>query len=177
MESEHVAITNLQHQIDLAYETAERFAADAGLNKKQSLQLRLLAEETLGLAMQIFGTAKISFWLDGDGSGFRVHLKTTKYLEGERKTELLSVSTTGENEAYKGFMGVIRGLFADPRELVSPWSLTDYRASLQSRTKEDTMSRQAAGDLERSIVANVADDVVVSMKDDVIQMVITKRIA
>lgn len=174
MESEHVAITDLKHQIDRAFEVLDIFVFDARMDDKDAMKLRLLCEETLGLAMSIFETAHLSFWLSGDAKKTFVHLKTIKYLENAQKQKLLSVSTTGENVAYRGFMGKIHSLFANPAELSSKWTLKDYRESLKSRAHEDEDAKQAAEDMERSIVANIADDVEVSMMDDMVEMVITK---
>lgn len=175
MESEKVSISDLEGQIQRAYDVTETFAFDIRLLGKNALRLRLLAEETLGLATQIVHTAHIRYWLDGDAKECHLNLEAKKKLENQEKQELLSVSTTGENTAYRGVTGKIKSLFLKPEELSSPWTLTDYKKMIQDHEHKDPFEHLNPEDLERSIVASLADEVTVSLHGEDILMVVTKR--
>ena len=58
------------------------------------------------------------------------------------------------------------------------WSLQGYKESLEDASGEQEgtgKSKEAWDELEKSIVANIADDVVVGVKKDRIDMTITWR--
>ncbi|MBR1559460.1 MAG: hypothetical protein IJ646_04380 [Clostridia bacterium] len=55
------------------------------------------------------------------------------------------------------------------------WSLQQYRAGLESDRARDKDASAAWDELEKSIVANLADDVVVGVKGDRAELVIVKR--
>lgn len=55
------------------------------------------------------------------------------------------------------------------------WTLEQYKTSLEQGKLSDDALENAKNDLEKSIVANLADDIVVGVKGDRIELVITKR--
>ena len=55
------------------------------------------------------------------------------------------------------------------------WTLEQYRENVEKGKLSADALEQAKEDLEKSIVANLADDVVVGVKGDHIEMVISKR--
>ena len=56
------------------------------------------------------------------------------------------------------------------------WTLESYRANLQENHDSDAAADAAWDELEKSIVANLADDVVVGVKGDCIELVIVKNL-
>ena len=113
--------------------------------------------------------------------------------------ELLSVSSTGKNESAKGLMGRLRDFFDqsvddDVASITSPlvmpdmfeqtsmtsldweWSMIKYVDVLSAKVKEDDPAAKEAWDeLEKSVVAHVADDVKVSIKGRTVEMTIIKK--
>lgn len=63
----------------------------------------------------------------------------------------------------------------DLYDLTPVWTLEQYRANVEKGRLESDALEQAKEDLEKSIVANLADDVVVGVKGDHIELVISKR--
>jgi hypothetical protein len=63
----------------------------------------------------------------------------------------------------------------DLYDLTPVWTLEQYRANVEKGRLESDALEQAKEDLEKSIVANLADDVVVGVKGDRIELVIAKR--
>ena len=191
---------------------AAKFAADnyawhAGLDKRDTLRLNLLVEETLGMVKAMVDDFYGRLWFSGDDSTCEIHLEATANMDSGRKQKLLSVSSSGRNAAAKGFMGMLGdvisgalhnighavdtayGQSAMSGNLIAPagvgnpnlydltpvWTLDQYRANVEKGRIDSDALEQAKQDLEKSIVANLADDIVVGVKGDRIELVITKQ--
>ena len=191
---------------------AAKFAADnyawhAGLDKRDTLRLNLLVEETLGMVKAMVDDFYGRLWFSGDDSTCEIHLEATANMDSGRKQELLSVSSSGRNAAAKGFMGMLGDVISgalhnighavdtaygqsamsgnliaqsgvgNPNlyDLTPVWTLDQYRANVEKGRIDSDALEQAKQDLEKSIVANLADDIVVGVKGDRIELVITKR--
>ena len=131
-------------------------------------------------------------------------------MDYSKRQDLLSVSTSGKNEAARGIMGKIRELFEvgvqnyqeinklqmdygvnnslaygsmgiDPSNAMSQavftWSLQQYRTSVSDSMSDSEAAEEAWDELEKSIVANIADDIKVGIKQDVVEMTIYKKFA
>ena len=102
-----------------ALNEVEKFAAYVGLDNQEALRLRLLAEETMGMVAAITHDFIAEYWLEKDEEGVcSVHLKAQTPMSMEKKEQLLEVSTSGKNEAAKGFMGKIRNIFQNGITLI-----------------------------------------------------------
>lgn len=70
-----------------------------------------------------------------------------------------------------------------PRGVVLPtaissgcvWSMEEYRKDVEKAENTDKTAKESWDELEKSIVANIADDIRVSMKGATVEMVIKKR--
>ena len=185
----------------------ENFAWQAGLDKRDTLKLSLLVEETLGMVKVMVDDFYGQLWFSGDASACAIHLEVTANMDSDRKQELLSVSSTGRNAAAKGFMGMlgdvisgalhnigravdsaygesaVSGSVVAPAGLGTPnlydltpvWTLEQYRENVEKGRLSADALEQAKEDLEKSIVANLADNVVVGVKKDRIELVIEKK--
>ena len=206
MQTDKIMVYSNGTGMDAALKEAERFAGYQDLDHKSTLRLRLLAEETLGMVKAITGAFNAKFWLEKEGDECRIHLEADTYMDDEKKQELISVSSSGKNEANKGFMGMIKNLFLSAYKGLSEanesqldfggstvmfgtlgmrevdamsnlnfeWSYMQYREGLEESRQGDSAAEEAWDELEKSIVANIADDVRVSVKGDIVQLVITK---
>ena len=175
-ESEKVVIRNVETDIKRAYEVMEHFIFDIDLGKKNALRLRLLGEETLDMTKTITeNDGVIIFWLDGNDQECRINLHMNTALSSDDEEKLISLSTTGENAYKRGFMNKIRSFFVERRNNNAAWSLEEYRNELAQKKEEDIYSQEAWEDLERSIVANLADSIEVGVKSKEVMLVITKR--
>ncbi len=204
MRSDTVRITNDGAGIPAALAQAEAVAACKNLAKKDGVRLRLLAEEMTGMFRAVAGKAEADFWIEDDQKGvYTLHLTSGIALDAAAKEKLLSVSTTGENAAEKTFMGKMRALFTRAAGAVDTvygvydtgwyipnpgaaamsnmaeleaerWSLNQYRASLEQKKKEKA---EEWDELEKSVVANLADEVEIFLRGRRAEMVITKKFA
>lgn len=176
---------------------SEKFALYSELDKKQTGRLRLLAEELVGMLPELLGFSSGEFWIEGDGKAFELHTKLLPNvsLTAERREKILSVSKSGKNFAAQGIMNKIRlaaefmmidyndasnALPADmdfysvgscslPMFSSMAWSLNEYRAKSEGKKGE------AWDELEKSIIANIADDVLVAVRGSAVEIIVKKH--
>ena len=113
VETDKIRIDQQEDGIRAALTETDSFIRYTGLTGKKAIHLRLLVEETLGMVRMMAGDFDASFWLESDGGEYRVRLAATTLMNKEKKSDLLSVSTSGRNAFAKGFMGGIRELIED----------------------------------------------------------------
>ena len=175
--SEQIKITDPENEMKKAYEAVDAFIEEAGITDKSALRIRLLAEEVLRLARSIIGCEEKSFRLEGDNRVVHICLDAANKIEKSRQMELLSVSTSGENIGAGGFFDKLLSLFTSDEYSDTVWSLKDYEDEIRRRKDEDRFSQEAWEDLERSIVANLADDIEVGIGRKDIRMIVTKDLS
>ena len=185
----------------------EKVTAYNGLEDKQALRLRLLAEELCGMLPGLVENFSGEFWAENDGDNYELHVELkAEDMTLELRDEILSVSKSGKNAAAIGVMGKIRAIaetmllsaadssvpipadeyydyngfnmgfgYIDPTlscksGYVYSWSLCNYMTAVEEKEKD------AFAELERSIVAKLADDVVVGVRGRNVEIVVKKGI-
>ena len=190
MKSDTIHVLNDGTGIEAALEQVEKVAAFKGLNEKDSRHLRLLAEEMLGMMQALTGRKEADFWLDDEEKIFRLHLKMLVIMSANMRQKLLAVSSTGTNEAAKGVMGKLRSLFERMSEPADDNMVFSYAAGMcllddatssgywsLNRYKESIKGQEEPWDeLEKSIVANLADEIRIAIRDNSAEMIIYKAI-
>ncbi len=176
MRSDIIYVTQKTKRLPVALETADAFARKMGMNRKQTVRLRLLTEETIGMLREMAGDYRAELWFEGENKLCELHLMIDTQMDADKKADLLSVSTTGNNESVHGFMGRMRNMIENmmlgkpetaSRGNTAAWSLSDYRKRLESGEESEEWD-----ELERSIVANIADDILVGVEKNSVSMVI-----
>ena len=179
---------------------AEKVAVYNGLDKKSTLRLRLLAEEMICMLPQLLIYGKGRFWIENKGSSYELHLSVTPYdMNASDRDKILSVSKSGKNAAVKGIIGKIcasveimlenkaklavtdpYGFYAMGAASIDPitdemaWSLMNYINAFDSEEEKQNRS-EAWDELEKSIIANLADDVVVGVLNGKVDIVVKKK--
>lgn len=187
---------------DLAMNTARKFATYNEISGKAAMHLRLLTEETISMVHGILEDFTGDLWLESEetkiGLVCRICLSAEKQANKVQEAHILSVSTSGRNESAKGILGKIREIFrrslqaesdADEEKMRSMadawmdggipgadyapsdskyWSLQLYKKSLSGGKTEEW------DELEKSIIANLADDVKVWLYPDSTMIVVEK---
>ncbi len=202
MKSDIIKITPTGEGVEEALIETEKAAAFRGLDHRQTLRLRLLAEEMTGMLKTIVGPTQLRYWVESDGNAFSLHLAANTAMNSELRRELLKTSTTGENAAAKGFMGRLRDIFtrladsdavaAIPYEYgYSYVDVTGFDASMDmspnamlygwslnaykaavEEHREETPEQW--DELEKSITAKLADEVKIFIRGNTVEMVIEK---
>lgn len=198
MRSDTIQVTNTGKGFAEALEQAERVAHFKGLDEKSALHLRLLTEEMMGIMRTLTGEKEAEFWIDDEDGAFALHLKADAFMNSKMRSELLDVSKSGKNAAAKGVTGKLRDLFErfmEPQNVgadgdvllmmdhtfasaefgvvpipdVSQWSLKSYKQAADGR-----VSSEAWDELEKSVVAKLADDVRIGIAGPHVEMTIIK---
>ncbi len=197
MKTSEVIINSNGDGMEKAIEETQRLAEESGLTHKEQIRLRLLSEELFGIMKGATGEAEGSYYVEREGKSFEIHLVSDVDLTKEMKLTLLSVATSGENDAVKGFMSKIKDMIgtamlpADDAisrmssglmSMGSPssfrtgetyeWSMRQYKSGIQNA--EGKEAEEAWDELEKSIVANIADDVKISITGYTVKVVISK---
>ncbi len=206
METNKIAVNDHGIGRTQVFSELEKFAAYQELTRQETLRLRLLAEEMLGMLGGIVGEYGAYFWMEGERKKVTLHLDAYVELDVEKKKELLTVSSSGRNVAARGLMGRIREMVEDlllhyddvsryasdncmtmlpddDRGMVtagmdwtnSRWSLDRYRLAAEAHHPADGEPEDDWDELEKSIVAKLADDVQVGIHSDKVELVIKKK--
>lgn len=204
MKTDTIAISSQGTGMQDAFAVTEKLGLDCGLTKKDNLRLRLLAEELVGMLRGITGDVAADFFVEQEGKEFKLHLQSNVAMNRELRDKLLDASSTGENAAAKGFMGKLREMIAvtllpDSRNMSlltglsigymttsDPmlgtigvdsylWTMSKYKSEVESNHFEDGEKAEAWDELEKSIVANIADEVSVSIKGSFVEIIIFKK--
>ncbi len=201
MKTDVIHVSSSGKGMNEALAQAEAAANYKSLSKKDAIRMRLLAEELLGMFRSIAGKTEADFWVEDDNKSFELHLISDTQMTTDKRKKLISVSTKGENAAAKGVMGKLRDLFAkavEPDDDNSPsyfmggwmapnlgsssmpvmgevgaelWSLNQYKLSLKNKQE----NKEEWDELEKSIVASIADEVKIYIRGENTEMVIFKK--
>lgn len=194
MKSDVIVVANNGAQMEKALEQVEKVAVYKNLSHKNALHLRLLAEEAMGMLRSIAGDVKGKFWIEDDNDLFELHLQVKTDTDEKQRKQLLSVSSSGKNEAARGIMGKIRSFFApedglpmffDASMIDSPseysymaWTMSEYEKQVRINVEKKQRGAEEAWDeLEKSVISNIADDVKVSISGRDVEMIMYKKMA
>ena len=199
MKTDVITVSSKGSRMETALNQAEKVAVYKELTGKNALQLRLLTEEMMGMMRSITGESEGKFWIEDENDVFQLHLQVVTRMDSGKRDRLLSASSSGRNESAKGLMGRLRDFFdrgadEDLASFSSPlilpamydmstsptldweWSMTRYEEALTPYVKrEDRQALEAWDELEKSVVARVADDVKVAIRGRTVEMTILKK--
>lgn len=204
MKTDICTISSDKETFGAIFAEVEKSAEYNKLPKKQALQLRLLAEELVGMLPELLEVGSGKFWIENEGNNFELHAS----IKAERlsmfdKEDILSLSKSGKNAASKGIINKIRlvaegmldgyleaskvsggGEYYDFYDMgvcaanayddrwLHAWSLSSYK-----ECADDNKDSDAWDELEKSIIANLADDVIVGVIGRNVDIVIKKNFA
>ena len=190
---------NGTRDLEAILKESERVAEYNGLSHKQALQLRLLCEEIDGMLPNIVDDFEGELWIDFEDGVCKVNVSVQfPEVNADKKAELISIAKDQKNAAAVGIVGKIRNaienFFLDedmmtavtistrPYSLATGysdgvdydylWRLEEYRKSVK---KEEQV--EAWDELEKSVIASVADDVIVGVRGKRAEIVIMKKFA
>lgn len=202
MKTNEIYVSNDGEGWDEVLNETEKYAEYQNLGKKDKIHLRLLAEELLGMVKSIAGRFYAYFWIEDDDDAYYIHLKAKVNMDGEIRDAFIEASTSRKNAAAKGIMGKLKDIFqsywigSKDAGLVTPtgyysgfsgyssyetetlgsanmWSLSTYKNTVKENKKENDLDQW--DELEKSIIANIADDVTVGIDGDYVEMIITRK--
>lgn len=167
----------------------ERVALFCKLKLSDAMKLRLLAEEMLLLTERLLRASESEFYVENDGTKFSLCLNVRAMMDAAQKEKLLSVSFTQQNAANKGILGKIGAVFESmlvgtelPYDMnydaytaaamgdghyTALWSLQSYQKTVSEEKKQEDWDG-----LEKSIIANMADDVTIGVRWNRAEMIV-----
>lgn len=199
MKSNVCKIENGTRDLEAILKESERVAEYNGLSHKQALQLRLLCEEIDGMLPNIVDDFEGELWIDFEDGVCKVNVSVQfPEVNADKKAELISIAKDQKNAAAVGIVGKIRNaienFFLDedmmtavtistrPYSLATGysdgvdydylWRLEEYKNSLKQEEQVE-----AWDELEKSVIASVADDVIVGVRGKRAEIVIMKKFA
>ena len=199
MKSNVCKIENGTRDLEAILKESERVAEYNGLSHKQALQLRLLCEEIDGMLPNIVDDFEGELWIDFEDGVCKVNVSVQfPEVNADKKAELISIAKDQKNAAAVGIVGKIRNaienFFLDEDMMTAvtistrPYSLAtgysdgvdyDYLLRLEEYRKSVKKEEQveAWDELEKSVIASVADDVIVGVRGKRAEIVIMKKFA
>ena len=183
MKTDVIRVSSKGNQIEKALAQIEKIAAYKELPPKNTLHLRLLTEEMMGMMRSITGETEGEFWVEDQDGEYQLHLRVRTRLNADEREQLLAASSSGRNESAKGLMGRIRDFFdwssdedlgtmtsslmlpdmyvhSSSPALDMEWSMVRYESALSGRiAHNDAAAKEAWDELEKSVVAHIVKNV------------------
>ena len=198
MISDKCKIENGTRDLDAILKESKKVAVYNQLNDKQTMQLRLLCEELDGMLPNIIDEFDGELWIEFSNGVCKVTAELCfAEFSSEKKSELVNIAKDKKNAYAVGLVGKIRSvledLFLDKDAVYSyntstlfnygieysvgmeysayTWNLGKYKEAVKEENKTEW------DELEKSIIANLADDVTVGVKGRQAKIVVTKKFA
>ena len=203
MRSNVCKIENGVKDLNAILKESEKVAVYNEMTHKQALQLRLICEEIDGMLPNIIDDFSGDFWIDFEDGLCKVNVSLRfEEFTAEKKEGLVSIAKNKKNAAETGIVGKIRSALEDVfltddsfeggdmslesryfvtefydtvdhysgMEYASFWSLNRYRSSVKKEKKVAEWD-----ELEKSVIASVADDIIVGVKGKCADIIVVKK--
>ena len=199
MRSNICKIENGTKDLAAILKECEKVAVYNELTHKQALHLRLICEELDGMLPNIIDNFNGDLWIELEDGVCKVNV-SLKFDEftAEKKSELVGIAKNKRNASAVGIVGKIRSAiedlflnedtisgfeiaansfhyateYYDHRDYSGLWTLDQYRSSVKNSSKAEDWD-----ELEKSVIASVADDVIVGVKGKKADIIIIKKFA
>ena len=200
MKSNVCKIEKGTRDLDAILKESERVAEYNGLSHKQALWLRLLCEEVDGMLPNIIDDFDGELWIDFEDGECKVNISIQiPEFNSEKKEELIGIAKDKKNAAAVGIVGKIRDAienffldevkidawalsssavlgfgtgYSEGVDYTYLWTLREYKNGVEKEEKAE-----AWDELEKSVIASVADDVIVGVKGRKANITIVKKFA
>ena len=178
---------------------SEKVAIYNEFTHKQSLHLRLICEELDGMLPELVGNFEGKLWIEVENDVCLVRASIElNSVTSKKKEQLINVAKNKKNAAAVGIVGKIRSamenFFLDYDESDAAfmtsnfmdmhssydmsldyayyWNLCEYRNTVRNEEKKEEWD-----ELEKSVIASVADDITVGIKGNKAEITIMKKLA
>lgn len=199
MKSNVCKIENGTRDLAAILRESEKVAVYNDLTHKQTLQLRLICEEIDGMLPNMIDKFKGNLWIEFENGVCKVNISLRfDEFTADKKEALVGISKNQKNAAAVGIVGkirsaienvfldedAVRGFDMSTEAFYSTteyyghmnysciWSLDQYRSTIKKKEKS-----AAWDELEKSVIASVADDVIVGVKGKQADIIIVKKFA
>lgn len=170
----------------------DRFCEEDNITGKTKLHLRMISEEIMEVLPKILSFCDGELWLEHIKEFVEIHVAIyADRPDKEYRDRLQALIGHHEKKGVSGIMNRILNEAAKRMEKITLhekdfrdsdyWSLLGYKEELQSvddmiPTVRDGKSTDKITELERSIIANMADDVIVKVRGPLVDIIIKKKV-
>lgn len=199
MKSNVCRIENGTKDLSAILRESEKVAVYNELTHKQALQLRLICEEIDGMLPKIIDDFSGDFWIEVEDGVCKVNASIElESFTADKKQDLIGLAKSKKNAAAVGIVGKIRSTvenwfldeenlknlaitsdsyrmatgYGDDKNYSYYWSLDQYRNDVKKSEKVE-----AWDELEKSVIASLADDVVVGVRGKNADIIVIKKFA
>lgn len=185
MQSNVCKIENGIRDLGAILKESEKVAVYNELNEKQTLQLRLICEEIDGMLPKLIDEFEGAFWIDFQDGVCKVNVSIQfNEFTTKKKKDLLSIAKNKKNASVTGIVAkigaIIEEFFLEPSNVNTlcmmsdsyHWSLNQYRVEVKKEKKAEEWD-----ELEKSVIASIADDIIVGVKGLKADIVVVKKFA
>ena len=192
-------IENGTRDLDAILKECQKVAVYNELSHKQGLQLRLLCEELDGMLPNIIQEFDGDLWIEFTDGVCKVKLSIEfEKFTSEKKEKLVAIAKDKKNAAAVGIVGKIRSaiehyfldeevqqayamstsamhleaVYFESVDYSYFWSLEGYKNTVQKEEQNEDWD-----ELEKSVLASVADDVIVGVKGTRADITVIKKFA
>lgn len=203
MKTEKIHLTNDIEVLKSAYEQLDEKIEALELEKKDTLHIKLLMEEAIGVVKQLATDFEADVWTEEYEDICSVKVVGSTKMNADKKYDMIALSKNRKNAMAVGFMGKIKDIIetgmlnydsimklqqdfngvavnfggmgaCSDVSLATHlgastgfmWSMDGYKDALNDGLKENDGMKAAWDELEKSIVANIANDVIVGVQKD-----------
>ncbi len=188
MQTDKLTISKDRQQIKEALDKVELIAQYAGMDRRESANMCLLAEELILSVQNILDQYEGKLWVSTDERRFEIHIQIEAYTDTADKEKFLAISKTGENTKPKGFLGRISmaldNIFSADSDYGLSYSMDmlgcdlDYMGAHPNgyyftyRNYKDEMAARPAEQkdelegIEKAIIESIADDITVTVRSN-----------
>ena len=205
MKTDKIHVNHKGDGLEDVLKEAEKFASYEKFSSKEAMHLRLLCEETIGLIKEITGEYEAFFWMDDekkvsiyldimtymDRAKRRELLSVSstgknflaKGIMGKIK-EVIDYTLLADDPTSPDYNTILQmGLNTIPYDIQAAnpaagyqiWSLSQYRDQIGEHRDDSEETDDAWDELEKSIVANLAEDVSIGIREDTVKVAITMK--
>ena len=188
MKSEIIKISRAGDNLNRIFSETQKTAEYNSLDEKQAIKMRLIAEEFVGLLKELSQDFEGEFWIESENLAFSfiAQIYVNEVMDLQTKRRFVDVSSEKKNTT-KGIIGKIRDIIENllyPENAMYSSAFVAYQLesavllndqwSLNKYKDAERNNPEPWDELEKSIIANLADDVIVSVKGSNVEIVITK---
>lgn len=155
----------------------ERMGAE--LSEGSRMQLCLITEEMLSLFNSITGSVNnAEFRIEREGSLFTLYLSMQQKLGNVQRGELIQSSSSGENEASKGFLGKLKEMLIQAMSVgkdIDLYYSSESYSSQAADLSDAVISTPKWDKFERSVLLAITDNVKISIKGGIVDLTAVKQ--
>lgn len=171
----------------------EAFCDEGNIGEKDRLHLRLISEEIMDVLPKLLSFCDGELWLERTGDMVEVHAAIyADRPDKEYRERLQALTGHHEKEGAAGVLDKIRNEAAKGLEKIllrekdfresEYWSLLGYKEEADDGddllpTGNEGKDSDRMTQIERSVIANIADDVIVKIRGHLVDIIAKKRVA